>query len=401
MIKNIVRYLIYLTIIATPLFTITEYIAMMQGLYVVSFLEATDYRIKMIKDLALIIIIMLSILYLLLRAKIKMPNIIIIIGLIISSFFIGLANNGLVFSFISLRIYMPILLLIVAFNMLSDNDYEVLYRIIIYLGCSEIFIAISQMIFGVGTGTSFFGIYKRVVGTFAYSNAFAIYMVMVNSILLAKRRNCIENILLFISTILIFISGSAAGIACMCIIYILYILFNKERITIAKLLIAKSIVLFTLIIIVFMPVITARDGVYSRSAGGRLVVFFRLLENRTPFEILFGRGIGVGTNTTKYLLESKIIESKDTAFISDSQYVSIFAQAGLLGLSVYIMISIYMVYLSYKYRYKIGMYIFPIILFYNLSGNILEIFPLNWIYPILAARAFQLKYLNHIDRVSI
>lgn len=392
-IKNTILFLIILAILATPLFTFSEFIAMMQGSYVVNVEVSSGLDIKIIKDLILVIILALSFFYLCLSGKIKIFKGVLFFLVIAVGFFLGLLNNGFSFTLISLRIYLPFLLIIVVLNVFHKDDYDKIYRYLIYyLLFFEIIVAFAQIFMGVGGGFSFLGLFKRVLGTFAYSNAFAFFLVLCISILLSNPELKCRKIFIVISSFLVFASGSGAGIVLLLLLYCLFFLFMEGWIDRRlKRLIVISSIIFLGMIILFLPIISGRDEVYSVSGAGRITMFMNSFNKADPLAIWVGRGLGVGSNATKYLFDKGLIVESSDVFMSDSLYTALFSQVGLIGLFIWLIFNVYIIYLSFIREYLLGIIFFIIYICYNFSGVAFEVFPINWLFPIIIGQLFSLK----------
>lgn len=392
MIDGIIKKLIYLTILATPLFTINEFIMMLSGtIWVVSAAEATDYRIKIIKDIALLVIIGLTAIYLFMRKKIAIPNIILLLIVVINGLIIGILMNGMNFTVVALRIYLPLLLAFVSINLFKEKDYESLNRIVIWLAVFEIIVCFCELLFFGGA------VQKRVIGTFPYPNALAFFMLLVISILLSKNRNIYENMILLLSFLTVIVTKSGIGVILIGGQLVIYLLIVNKRINAwLKPLIFIPVVVIMIIVVISLPALLNRQSLYSRSASARVGVFVEYFKGGNVIDILFGRGLGVGTNTTKYLASTGTLDVSENTFVADSLFTSLLAQIGIFGLLIFIILNLYLIYLSFKYKFTFGILFFPIYLLYNVSGIAFEVFPINWIYPIMIGRVFQLRIYNKI-----
>ncbi|MHC4139513.1 MAG: hypothetical protein ACYSR1_06640 [Planctomycetota bacterium] len=109
------------------------------------------------------------------------------------------------------------------------------------------------------------------------------------------------------------------------------------------------------------------------------------------YELLFGRGLGAGTNTAVNLLmdwEASTAHGagNHTVFIADSTPLMLTAQIGLIGLFM-----IYgILFLAIRNDPQSRIFYFSIILA-SLTVNITELFPVNFLLGLLLARSFSIE----------
>ena len=95
-------------------------------------------------------------------------------------------------------------------------------------------------------------------------------------------------------------------------------------------------------------------------------------------DLLIGQGLGHGTNLAFNLLPYESV-LQEGAFIPESLYMSLFAQTGVIGSLLFIVMNV-KIYLGSSCRYKT---MIPVLMFTGLTLNLLELFPINWIYMLL------------------
>jgi len=385
----LIKKLINLAILATPLFTVTEYLSVMAGSYVPL---PTDLRVKIIKDVILLIIIILFGARVLISGKLKVNKIVLLFTVIALSFALGLVMNGAMFTLISLRVYLPFLLILISLSIYEDKDYETLNKILWGLFIIQIVICFVQILLPtMGGGKAFFGIFHRLIGTFAYPNTLALFLLLVNSIFLFQPRSFKRLIPLSLSCFLIIGTGSGAGILLMCIMFLLYFMLSTKLSAQIKPLLVFVFVFIIGISIIFLPIVSGRADVYSISASKRADYLNETISNANMMQFLFGRGMGVGSNTVGFLANSNILEHNENVFINDSLFTSLFAQMGVLGLGVFIVFNCYIVWLAYRCKYNLGVVFLSIWFCYNLSGSGLEVFPVNWVYMLIVGRVINIR----------
>lgn len=148
----------------------------------------------------------------------------------------------------------------------------------------------------------------------------------------------------------------------------------------------------------FLPLLTGRADVHN-SLWGRLFVYKEHLSIGLEwYELLFGRGLGAGTNTAVNLLMDWQANTahgagSHTVFVADSTPLMLIAQVGLIGLFM-----IYgILFLAVRNDPQSRIFYVSIILA-SITVNITELFPVNFILGLLLARSFSvIKDKDHTN----
>lgn len=398
------KFLIYFGIILTPIFGIIEFLFLMGNFGQVGFTAKfiTSPLIKAMKDFVLIFICLVYFCSFSLRPKmIKIPNILILLFFIflIINVFLGICYNGFNFTLLSIRIFLPMLLIVISYNLIGFDDMKVIKRVLVYLALFEMVLGVLQILMGRAFyGPSFFGIFSRVSGTFFTPNSLAIFLLVVNSFLLADGLKTVKDkiIFLLLSIGILFTSSGIGIIGLFLGLFIFTLQSMKANINVKVVLFQLFLVIFCTIII-SLPLVTGRGEKIGKSAMDRFYIFTNYFFSQNGIKLLFGNGVGVGSNTSEMLkwlgdrgvvpLDQDILREK--AFISDSLYTSLLAQVGLMGL----MFFLFFTYIVYRKAivvgYTLGTIFFPVLLVASMASITIELFPVNWIYAIVAGHALR------------
>ncbi|MBC7121440.1 MAG: hypothetical protein H5T33_07760 [Candidatus Methanosuratus sp.] len=130
--------------------------------------------------------------------------------------------------------------------------------------------------------------------------------------------------------------------------------------------------------------ITGRATIY-RSLWTRIGIFSDVFISAGTKEMLIGRGLGAGSNVAVTFASLNPLASwdPDTVFIADSLYSSMIAQAGILFLVAFLLLTVWVFRRAVSAPY-IGMN--PVVLLavpaalVGALGNVItEVFPVNWL----------------------
>ena len=141
--------------------------------------------------------------------------------------------------------------------------------------------------------------------------------------------------------------------------------------------------------ILSLPALLDRaDILHSLSA--RVDTFSRLFSSAGSWEILFGRGIGVGTNTWNSLVITWLQQNPgmdmsafiDSFIVSDSTLVMLFAQTGLFGV-----IAFYGLVGWGMWKDGAAAMFYLMVLLASLTLNVTELFPVGFLLGVVLSRA--------------
>lgn len=140
-------------------------------------------------------------------------------------------------------------------------------------------------------------------------------------------------------------------------------------------------------VFVLLPVLTGRTSIYD-SISGRILLFKEHIFTDTCwFELLFGRGLGAGTNTAVNLMTNLSAEvyhgsGSSIVFIADSTPLMLVAQIGIVGFFL-----VYGVLFLAAYNDQQTRLLYLCIILVSMTVNVTEFFPVNFILGLLLSRS--------------
>jgi hypothetical protein len=146
----------------------------------------------------------------------------------------------------------------------------------------------------------------------------------------------------------------------------------------------------SILIYIGLAIITGRSETAAPGPDPRLRTFLEQIEGRSVSELLFGRGLGVGTNTL-FSMGLDPQQFKDVMMMLDSTITCVVVQIGFVGLASFAFV---LAMLSARCGF-VGWVLFGLIWVLGLTINWLEFYPINLIvtsaYGMLWAKADQLS----------
>jgi len=149
-------------------------------------------------------------------------------------------------------------------------------------------------------------------------------------------------------------------------------------------------------IIILLPEISGRWNIMD-SLWGRLLPIELYLEQNSMISLLFGQGLGVGTNTAANLLMDWQANqapgyAATTIFIADSTPMALIAQIGLLGVVTFYLL---LAYAARKDPVAAPFYL--VVTVASLTTNLTELFPINIVLGIVLAHSLFIAEKERID----
>jgi hypothetical protein len=176
-----------------------------------------------------------------------------------------------------------------------------------------------------------------------------------------------------VAVALVLLSGSATGV--MCIVVLAAFAMSKwtggrspKRVAALGLLVAASAFFL-------LPQLTGRADVFaSIGERGRAAAFVQVIRNASARELVLGRGLGVGSNSALGvgLAADGAGEWQLASAPTDSEFVGLIAQLGLLGAALFYWMLWRLMATDQRARC-----LYVTLALCSLTGNILEMFPVN------------------------
>ncbi|MFA5139940.1 MAG: hypothetical protein WC728_11975 [Elusimicrobiota bacterium] len=303
--------------------------------------------------------------------------------------FLVLDNH--VITLVGIRSLATLLLAFFSYCFFSEEEIAFLARCVVFVALLMVPLSIIQFLYGAQRYGALFDKYAaRVAATFIQPSSLGVFLVLAIFLLShyfprSKFRNCG----LFVLTANVLLTGS--GIAILGVVLLVFLSVRRKLIPSSQSTLSPALVFVLPFAVYFislnLPTITSRPDILL-SGQGRIDVIRQYFESQLSMQnVLFGKGLGYGTNSLFTIFPEL---GGAYGFIPDSMYVSVIAQLGLLGLMIFLILNVH-VYAGSNSPLK---ELLLVVLFCGLTVNILELFPVNWIYPIVLG--FLLRRDPHV-----
>lgn len=370
--------LTYVAVLSAPIFGLYQYLGYFPQ-FSMSF--AMPWYYKGAKDILLILVYLSFVGAILFRTKFKVSYLLSLFFLFLFFYIIlnlSLLDNYLL-TLVGIRSLLTLLLAFFSYSFISAEVIKKLAKYVVIVALLMVPLSILQFLFGLHIhGALFERFSARVAATFVQPSSLGIFLVI--AVFFVRYFSFkYQNIAALILSVNIFMTGSGIAILGLVLISVLS-LSNRKTVFYSKIVLLPAFLLLIPVAIyltaLYLPALTDRPDIFLSGQGRVEVVKNYFSDNLTAQNILFGKGFGYGTNSL-YTIFPDIGEQY--GFIPDSMYISMIAQVGVLGLLFFLIINIY-AYAKSKNPIKDIILVF---LFCGLTVNILELYPVNWIYPIV------------------
>lgn len=243
------------------------------------------------------------------------------------SFAVGIISLGTIPALLGLRTLSPILAFLIGAHF-ADKDVKVVGAVVSLLVAIESVVAIAQMAIGFGALNAGWG--YRVTGTFFGPNTLAAFGIVaaVWSTLFQRRK--LRLTVQLSSVFLIVASGSRGGMLAIAALGLLT-LYRRIYTPIGKTIFLVALGPAIVGAIVGAGEISTRGALTDNLAienDTRLGILLHVIHIASPFEVIFGQGLGAGTNLT-YTFASYLPGMDSTkVLIADSTFASLMMQGG-------------------------------------------------------------------------
>lgn len=427
MLIKIIKILILIGFLISPYLNLYEYGTIISGSKVTE-MKYTPIWIKAIKDLLIILIATFYFLYVFLYRN-SIPKIsYFILGLIlliVLSIPLSIANLSLLSTIISLRIYVPFLLLIfVSYEFFNDKFMEKIFYIVCFNSIIESLLILYQVYINTNDPSpllgsiNLFGVIQmaRGFGTMGGSASSAIFLAISLAAILFynyKIPNLLLLLLMVLLVITILTTGSASGVMSFATILLIKLFYKSNElpkyVREGILLIAVVIYFFFLnAVLTNIETIIGREGWTDSSALTRIRLFEEyVFRNTSILAKIMGNGLGTGSNTLSLIAErmSDVSVDSNFSYISDSTITMLISQIGFLGLFLFLLLNTEVIIRAKKMKLELYLTIILIVLISGSGLSILEFFPVNWLYGIIIGQVYKkyglyLKRKNSYSQVS-
>lgn len=266
-----------------------------------------------------------------------------------------------------------------------DGCLKTLSRMLLLLLAIQFVLAPIELVYGI----HMFGYTytrARIVGTMLQPSSLGITSVLVLAFYLIYSDSGRWRVYAaVIVTTLVFFSGSATALVLLFLLLVL-ILYRKIPRHYRSLFRIAAVCL-GLLMFLLLPEISGRSDVMD-SLWGRILPVELYLEQHDPVSLLFGQGLGAGTNAAANLLMNWQTEqapgySHFTIFIADATPMALIAQVGISGLIAFYIL---LVYAAKRDPQAAPVYLLASVA--SLTTNVTELFPVNMLLGVLLAHSY-------------
>lgn len=277
---------------------------------------------------------------------------------------------------VGFRYFSAILLFFVSLSSFSERDLETIGRAVIILTTVAAILGLVQYVLSGAIRTGRVGELYGIYSVFSYPSTFASVLGLGSVFVVVDRglSGWTKALLLILFFLSVLLSQSGTGIAVFGVILAVW-LYRRHSV--------GATAIGALAVIGAIPVLTRRGDIWS-SLIVRVSIFVEYLETFPVVTVLFGKGIGFGTDTAAFLIDAGYIAG--TVFEADSFYTAMLLQVGLVGLGLFLIVNARFLFISLRddsWTATVAMYVIPLVLAISVTRNSFELFPVNWVYWIV------------------
>jgi hypothetical protein len=235
----------------------------------------------------------------------------------------------------------------------------------------------------------------RAAGTMVLSNSLGIFTVVALAFYTSfSARKTYFPILLVVTGALLVASGSGTGLVALFALLGLLALERTGRKR--KWIAAAVLLLLATVMIVKLPALTHRPDIYDSlfASDGRVGKLKKLVQLSSATDVLIGRGVGFGTNTTSSLAISTSmplpwVTGTPEPFSADSTVIVLMTQLGIVGIAVFYWLLGWAFWRDPKARPT-----YLVIVIASLTINITEVFPVNFMLGLVLAHTIAVSSMT-------
>lgn len=368
---------IYFAVLLTPFFGLYQYA---QSFPQLSISFAMPWYYKGGKDILLSLVYLIFLVSIFFRNRFKVSRLLSLFFFVLFAYIVYnfLFLNNILITLVGIRSLFTLPLAFIAFSFISENEVYHIAKIVVLLALLLIPLSMLQFAFGSHVHGTVLGQYAaRVSGTFVQPSSLAVYLVLAVYFVGHMYQKYRKYLIPFLA-VNILLTGSGIGILGLVLVFILFIAERRASLPSKTVILPALLILLPIAIVVatiYLPAMTDRSDIFLSGQGRITVITDYFSDNLSTSDIFLGKGLGYGTNSL-YTIFPEIGEQ--FGFIPDSMYISMVAQIGVLGLGFFVFLNLY----AYKYSTSPFKNVIIVFMFCGLTVNILELFPMNWVYPI-------------------
>jgi len=361
--------LIILGIIMTPVFGISEVLALISGALTSQSVALTPVYIKALKDIVFIAIIMIGIAEVSVRRRIFLnSSYAAFIVTVVCSIFLSLYFKNFLTILAGFRWILPVLIIPFIYRSVATNLQNRIAKWMITLFILGLLLQIAQLFLIKGWyGLNSFGLSKRNPGFYLIPSSMACFSALTAYYAcfyctISSLRRSIVFVLVPVSILL---TASATGFIALALLwgYLLYCKFKQ------KLVLAITITVFFIGLLAMMPILTDREDIYV-SLLDRSDILSEVVSLKNIF---VSPDFGDATNTAM-LLRTVMENGEKTSFIVDSTATSLIYNTGMLS---FVFFAGFLYYSLRNAANKANISFFLVISPFVVTSILFELFPAN------------------------
>ena len=392
-IDDIFRFLLVSAIVIVPLLSYGEVLALIRGTLRSQTESITPIYIKLIKDVIMLLLLLLSTVKVLIKRSVSVKSFItlFVILSIISMSFVYSSGLSLMVLAAGLRWSIPLFLIAAFIYFRATFQYKPLFIVVCWIYGFHLFAQVYQFLFAGHWFGSYFGVYSlRNPGLFLIPGTGALFSICC---FLCIYEQCISRAKRFLLSVSVFLSVvltlSGTGLIILFSL-MLIILFQKFFSNIISMLIFCFISVLSLPGIVYLSAFLGRGENYIAISGGdRIEIFYEIIERVSFFSSYFG----IGTNSG--VLAASTLGHETNSVTVDSMFTSVLMNTGFLGFTVFLVSIAAAFFSAISTNNQNNLRVSLVILLASFTSIWTEAYPVNLIFAIMLAEVFNSRGLEN------
>lgn len=329
-VNGVCKFLIFVVLALTPLFNVFEVLALMKGSFtsqmrVLKPICMTPVYIKLIKDIAMLMVICLGIFRVLLRQRVLAEKTFwLFVFSILLSFLLSVFNQELFLTLAGVRYLLPFAVLFSVYGIIDDEFQEQLAKLLTILFVVGLTLQTYQLFCPSNWyHSNYLGLSRRNPGFYFIPSSMAMFsLITMYYIYHYYPAGVFRNLFVYIlGPLSVLLTASGTGIVSL-VLFMFTIAYFRMRPKWIVILVCISLLLLTLL---FLPKVTDRNDVYM-SLYARIEKLSNILRQDS---LLISTHFGYGTNTA-CLLTLHLGKEEPKIFIMDSTPISMIVSFGLI-----------------------------------------------------------------------
>lgn len=360
-----------LLIAMTPLLNLWEVHALIVGTLSSQSEALTPVYIKILKDVGLFLVLVLSFLLFLSKKGLFFSQLVFVPWLLIGvAAFVFSATVPWAVKLVGVRWFIPVLVMVFLIGIFDESQFRKLVIILLVVFFLHVFLQVIQMFFGMPWyGIGPMGLSLRNPGLFLIPSTGALFSVIAGVYFhFYWKSGVVMWGCCFFSVIM---TASITGLAALSLI--LVYLFARRYVSIAASLCLVLLMLFSGMVLVNEVIAFLGRGadVLAISGGERVRIFNELYSASSLISNTFGLATNAG------ILWAKKAGIDAPVFVADSTYASVLSNLGYSGFAIFIAMLSGFLFLGVWRRSDLGVVLAIFVIAASFGAILFEVFPVN------------------------